>query len=244
MDKAKNYWQKATKSHHRFATEQFYKEKAEENAALMNHEDRNSSCVDLGCGAGELLYYLSFLLNVQVGIDYSDSMLKAARHRLVDKNISLINQDLFVYLKTADHKVWITTSAINQYFDATDQKRLLDIFIKNQSATAFYLFDCVDPLRYAILNFGISYLPKAPESKIKAIAKYCYYTFKGAWLLCRWALKSGSGAYCLGPSRMGWGYFPRFWLKEGALRNMNVKIVSSHAYEYRYHVLLHKSEQK
>jgi hypothetical protein len=39
---------------------------------------------------------------------------------------------------------------------------------------------------------------------------------------------------------MGYGYLPRFWLEACDARGLEVEIVSSRFYEYRYHVLIHK----
>jgi SAM-dependent methyltransferase len=240
MERTRNYFQTKDSSEHRHGTEQFYWEKAEEHAALMTSKDRESGCIDLGCGAGELLYHLSDLIKIHVGLDYSNSMLEAARRRLVGKEILLLNRDIFDYLKRVDKKVWMTCAGTNQYEEAPFQKKLLDAFVNDQTATSFYLFDCVDPIRYSILNLGISYRPRLPISKTKAMARTCYHILRSFYMLINWALKYNVESYYLGSPSMGWGYLPGFWLKEGAIRNIEVSIVSSRVYEYRYHVLMQK----
>jgi SAM-dependent methyltransferase len=44
-------------------------------------------------------------------------------------------------------------------------ERILDLFAANAKARTFYLFDCIDPMRYDLLVLGISYRPEhlAPD---------------------------------------------------------------------------------
>jgi cyclopropane-fatty-acyl-phospholipid synthase len=156
---SKAYWEAQTDSGHRLDDERFYKEKAEEHFYIMSADHRTCDCVDIGCGAGELLLYFSDFVDVRLGIDYSESMLEAARKRLIGKDIALINGDALTLLERLDVKIWIACQSINQYADHNTQRRVLDVFVGNARAEAIYLYDCVDPIRYRILKSGISYSP-------------------------------------------------------------------------------------
>ena len=241
IDDAKRFWSSQTTSLHRFSETAFYTRKAEEHAATMSMEDRIGGCIDLGCGAGELLQHLATLVRVDAGLDYSASMLGEAAQRLRGLPIELVEADPLDYLPAASHRVWITTGAINQYYPADRLRRLLDLLGGHPHARALYLFDCVDPLRYRTRSFGSRYRP-TPNSSIATITQRLRRT--GA----RWrvALALAAGRFeapiaPLGPSHLGFGQRPDFWIREAQARSIEIEIVSSRFYEYRYHVCLRRS---
>lgn len=243
---AKMFWNAQTSSLHRSDTPDFYEKKAQEHASLMTQEDCESSCVDLGCGAGELLFYLLDQVNVKVGLDYSESMLSAARQKLQGKTISLRSDDIFEYLPQSDCQVWTTTGAINQYLSEEDMAAVLDIFVRNKSVRAFYLFDCVDPIRYFLMPHGIGYRAFYGNSQQNSAV------YRKVVLLAhriRTALRLALGfpnrlPTKLGSMGMGWGYPPSHWFSAAETRGLGVEVVSSRYYEYRYHVILRKPAGK
>jgi SAM-dependent methyltransferase len=239
---AKQFWSTQTSSLHRFSSDDFYRRKAEEHAATMSASDRTAECIDLGCGAGELLRHLAPLVRVTTGMDYSASMLAAARRRLDGLEIDLIEADPLERLAETTHRVWITTGAINQYYTPDRLHQLLDLLRDHSSARALYLFDCVDPLRYRTCPFGSSYLPPPDTEPLSLLSRL-------RRVAARWrvALALGMGrfevpALRLGRTRMGFGQRPDFWIAAAAARGLGIEIVSSRFYEYRYHVRLRRED--
>lgn len=242
-DPYKLYWQTKTTSGHRTEDPAFYQRKATEQAALMLPDERARPSLDLGCGAGELLEHLQHHVNVVAGLDYSDSMLQAARQRLGESSIRLTNSDLFDYLPTAAEPNWMTTGAVNQYLDWQQTRRFLQLFRDNPSARSLFLFDCVDPVRYAVLPFGPSYLPRRPALRPRWRA--------GLMSLYREARRVATGVelilglfdrrgVLLNRGRMGFGYHPCHWRELIEPLDLECEIVSSLLYEYRFHVIVRK----
>ena len=219
---------------------EFYRSKAQEHAGILSQQDAQLGSLDLGCGAGELLEHLAGMIKVELGVDYSASMLSAARARLAKfPDLKLVRPDVLQYLPSAGQAVWMTTGAANQYLDAVGLERLLDGFRDNAAARSFYLFDCIDPIRYRLLRFGISYRAEhgAPLSGLRRIA-HAYRRLRAA---LRFAAEGDlHGVQYLGSPQMGYGQLPRFWLRECERRRLSVEIVSSRYYEYRYHVRIMK----
>jgi hypothetical protein len=166
-------------------------------------------------------------------------MLAAARQRLGSQAPELIEADVFQYLPRATQPVWMTTQALNQYLNRSDLLRLLHIFRLNPNSKAFYLFDCVDPLRYRLMAHGSSYRPEQllPVSFVRKAKQL----LQRALFSCGMLLGGySSEASYLGSASMGYGYLPRFWLAFVADTGLSVEILSSRYYEYRYHVVIRK----
>lgn len=239
----KAFWRNQNSSLHRADDPMFYTRKAIEHAALMTEEERTAPCLDLGCGAGELLEHLQHHVNVVAGLDYSDSMLQAARQRLGGSSIRLTNSDLFDYLPTAAEPTWMTTGAINQYLDPQQSQRFLQLFKDNPSARSLFLFDCVDPVRYAVLPFGLSYLPAraSKRSPMHATLWPIYLRVRRGIVGMKLALGFlGRSRAKLRGKGMGYGYTPSRWRSFLEPLGLECEIVSSLLYEYRFHVIVRK----
>lgn len=239
----KKFWSTQTSSRHRANDPDFYSKKAAEHAALMTDEDRLAGCLDIGCGAGELLVHLADRVNVETGVDYSQSMLDRAAEALDGRDVKLMNVDIFDYLPPSKHAVWMTTGAINQYLDSERMRAFLDIFAANETARSLFLFDCVDPIRYNVLPYGGSYVSRPifgsglggfVRRAKRIVRRAMTATELAAGLLSVPCKKLSSVG-------MGYGYQPWFWLEAARDRALSVEIVSSRYYEYRYHVILRKA---
>jgi SAM-dependent methyltransferase len=232
-----DFWSSQTSSLHRADLPDIYRAKAAEHASIMTRAEREAVVLDIACGAGELLEQLRALMNVRTGIDYSDSMIAAAEARLNGSGIALIKADVFDYLPTTDAATWMTTGGINQYLDGAKQSALLEIFKQNVHARSYFLYDCVDPLRYQLLWSGLSYRPLHVEAATPAWKRY---------VLRLQAIASlAIGRYERPQTKMrgdgmGYGFRPSFWRAEAEKLGLNVSIVSSQQYEYRYHVVVRK----
>jgi SAM-dependent methyltransferase len=241
MDLARQFWERQTSSRHRLDTDDFYKSKAQEHAAFLADAERTGGVVDIGCGAGELLYFFSEYARVDVAIDYSSSMLEQARARLAGKQMVFIEGDAFDHLPDVQQQVWTSTGAVNQYLAPDRVSDLLDMFCQNNRARTLYLFDCVDPIRIVLMPFGISYRqPAARASGLKELARRTYRAGKQGIFTTRLILGLQRPAQKLRGDGMGYGFLPRFWLGLAAQKGLKVEIVSSRYYEYRYHVMLRK----
>jgi SAM-dependent methyltransferase len=240
MNSINQFWNRQNASLNRDSSDEFYKKKASEHRNVMSDSDAQDGILDLGCGAGELLIHLSRLAKIDIGVDYSLAMIKAAQQRLDGQFFGLLLQvDIFSYLPSAKQTVWTTTGAINQYLDADQMSRVLDMFVDNDKVRSFYLFDCIDPLRYDLVSHSISYRQKhiLPLKLIPAFKKYIKQLIVACGLIFN---RYSKDVIYLGKPSMGYGQRPAFWLRNGVVRDLNVEIISSRYYEYRYHVVIRK----
>lgn len=236
MNEIKAFWNSQKSSLNRSADPQFYRRKAEEHVSLLTPFERSVGAVDLGCGAGELLVHLAELMRMDVGLDFSGPMLAEAEKLLTGTPISLVNADVFDYLPGSRHGTWMTTGGLNQYLDVSDLRRFLDIFSKNQDAKSLFLFDCVDHLRFSVLRHGISYLDRMAPDRNSPRS-----TFRRLLLAAQLAAgQLTTPTKQLSSASMGYGYLPSFWRTEAEKRSLEIEIVSSRFYEYRYHAILRK----
>lgn len=236
------FWATQTSSMHRGDDPRIYEKKAVEFAAVIRPEDREAGLVDLGCGAGELLEHLQRLVRISTAFDGSESMLATARSRLDDSGIELVHgPDVIAFLGAAPNPVWTTTAAINQFLAPDLQRRLLDLFAVHPHAVRYYMFDCVDPLRYALLSHGISYRP-THLTRVDNLSTRAKRTFRRLQLAGRLAVGGCRESQWIGNVATGWGQLPRFWIREAMSRRLGIEIVSSKYYEYRYHVVLERPD--
>jgi len=235
-----NFWSQQSASLHRYDTDEFYLDKANEHVHLMRKNDREVGAIDLGCGAGELLQHLISQVYIKTALDYSDAMLSEAKSRLGDHAPELKNEDVFDYLSDTATPVWLTTGALNQYLTPAQTIKLIKIFKANTNAQSFYLFDCVDPIRYGLMNIGISFNPEDMFTDKLPIHKRLSRYLRRVHLLFRMIIKDTKDFSYLGSPSMGYGYLPKFWLRLGNELGLSIRMASSRHYEYRYHVIFNK----
>ena len=235
---SRDFWNLQTKSLHR--SPDIYKKKAKEHISIIKASYRKLPIIDLGCGAGELLEFLIGKLNIEEGIDYSQSMLNMAEKRLGSKvKFKLVEKNIFDFLENSNKKIWLTTGALNQYLNPEEIEKLISTFVFNKNVSTFYLFDCVDPLRYSLMGLGIEYFKKSLDlnktiNLLKSVKKFINFI-----KLYSSTIKNKGSAY-LGKTSMGYGYVPSYWIELANNSGLNINIVSSMYYEYRYHVILTK----
>jgi SAM-dependent methyltransferase len=237
------FWSEQTSSFQRFSEDWFLKLKASEHASLFPDDEMFDSCIDLGCGEGKLLYFFSDLVNVESGVDYSQSMVDAALINLRDKNIHIIKADIFKLLPSSNFKNWVSTQALNQYLSIDDMTKFLSLFLSNKSVRVLYFFDCIDPIRYSVRFLGLDYVElRKYKNSFKKKIIFIYQLmrhFKKIFLHGVIGLRSSQ----LEKIGMGYGYMPVFWHEIMRDKNVTVTIISSKYYEYRYHVIIRKSSQ-
>ena len=234
------FWSKQTSSFQRYSEDWFLKLKALEQASLVPEAEMADRGIDLGCGAGELLYFFSELVNIEMGVDYSKSMVDVALIKLRDKNIPIMQGDIFEIMPNSSYKNWFSTQALNQYLSTDDMVRFIELFLINESARSLYFFDCIDPIRYSSQFLGLGYAEVVNgKNKFKKKITFMYQFMrhlKKIFLHGIVGLKSSQ----LERVGMGYGYLPVFWHEIMRNKGVTVTIVSSKYYEYRYHVIICK----
>ncbi|MBC2655742.1 class I SAM-dependent methyltransferase [Pseudomonas sp. MSSRFD41] len=241
MNHSKNYWQGKTDSGHRFSSTDYFRKKALECAQVIDEGACQGRIIDLGCGAGELLQQLLPLVNITKGVDYSASMIDSARKLLAGMEVELDVADIFELLPQADFTQWTTTEALNQYLNPAEIAKVIEIFANNPKARVFYLFDCVDPVRYMTLSMG-SYYSTQPEPAPNGLGDQARSMLRSLATCARLA------AFRLGGQRwvkwkdegMGFAYTPYFWFEACKKLGLEVTFISSKYYEYRYHAIIRK----
>ncbi|MCU1764185.1 class I SAM-dependent methyltransferase [Pseudomonas protegens] len=242
MSNLKDYWQDKTNSGHRFSSVEYFKKKSLECKYILEEFGAEGKIIDLGCGAGELLQHLTPLVNISKGVDYSASMIESARKLLDGIDIDLEVADVFDLLPQSDFPVWTTTGALNQYLNPAEITKVIEIFARNGKASAFYLFDCIDPIRYITLNMG-SYYSTQPEPVLKGLGAQAKSIARSLLSCAKLAtFKLGGQNWIKWKDQgMGFAYTPYFWFETCRKFGLEVNFISSKYYEYRYHVIIRKS---
>ncbi|MCO7570707.1 class I SAM-dependent methyltransferase [Pseudomonas chlororaphis] len=245
MNNPKDYWQDKTNSGHRFSSTEYFRKKALECVQIIEEFGSEGEIIDLGCGAGELLEQLIPLIKISKGIDYSASMIESARKRLEGIDIDLDVADVFETLPQSSFPIWTTTEALNQYLNATEMARIIKIFARNEKAHAFYLFDCVDPIRYLTLGMG-SYYSSQPEPVVNGLTVRAKSIVRDLISCAKLAnFRVGRHQWIKWKDQgMGFAYTPYFWFETCKRLNLEVSFISSKYYEYRYHAIIRKPPSK
>jgi hypothetical protein len=259
-------WSTQFQSGNRSNTFLYLERKALETYAVLKDYCGYSTepVVDLGCGAGELLEHLLSSINIVKAVDYSKTMLSAARERLANLKLhtapDLICEGVDI-LPGLMESVWISTGALSQYSSKDQLELIVSRFQENQAARYFVLFDTIDPVRYFALPFisyKNSYIGKGAlvDSKVydsnsslevAARKKRSLNLILSRPLIILHNLLCGLSTILTSPqvcrlpgSLMGYGVSPSFWLSIASRRGLGISILSSREFEYRYHVVISK----
>ena len=230
-------WNKVDDSGNRLKEDWYYQAKAKEHIQLFSVEDKERECIDLGCGAGEILQIMTKALKIKTALDFSEKMIELAEKRNYHSRPNFICADCFEYLPSCNDQVWITSGAINQYLDNQRISDIIRIFAENPNAYSFYLFDCIDPLRYASLTLGSKFKKENIDSKlslrgfVSMIKEYATIAYK---------INFVSPTYKYSFLHFGFGHAPILWHSLRKKHDLQIEIVSSRYFEYRYHVILKK----
>ena len=204
----------------------------------------NEEVADLGCGSGELLVYLLDNINITIGIDYSQNMLKkcASLIHSSHKDVRLICSDV-TDLKCLNVPYWISTGALSQYLPEAKLRLLLSNFLESSTAEHLILFDTIDPILFYLYKF-ISYDDIFASSSCRTNA---IDSLKSKIFHMRLRLLSILSSYnptfvqLLPGDLTGYGVKTSFWRQSLANSFCNIKLISSREFEYRYHVLISKT---
>lgn len=230
----KNFWAGKTDGDHRLMQEDFLKKEAAEK---LFHLAGGNTLLDFGCGSADLLAYYSQAYDACVGADFSEKMLQNATERLAKFN-TLHKVRL---VETDDYKIWqvlgkdlpenyrfdrITAGQVMQYLTPQQIESFIENALKFMSVSGkIYLFDIVDSRTYGLWAAGLfknkSLNVKVVIQLIKLRVRAIINKFKK-----------------LPPYSIGNIYPPAFFEKLAHQFKLQITVVHSMYYEYRYHVIL------
>jgi len=257
LNKYHSIWSKETHSGNRSDDEEFLSRKTFETLHTLEEYASycNNSVADIGCGAGELLIKLIDKINICLALDFSPSMLEKCKQRLtsldINKKPKLILGGLDK-LEELNQEYWISTGALSQFCDEKGISKLLNHFEKNQHVNYLILFDTIDPIRYNLVQLGLSYNKSFFNLRIFNpilnififFLKYPLISLKRfLFISTNFLILFFSKSKCirLQPLIMGLAYLPSFWSDITNKNRLFLKIISSREFEYRYHVILAKN---
>ncbi|MFZ1569035.1 MAG: class I SAM-dependent methyltransferase [Thiolinea sp.] len=228
-------WSSQNSSGHRSTGVNFWQKKSLEHIFVLGN-DKNEQTIDIGCGAGELLEYLiNSNVNVTEAIDYSETMLQAAKNRLKHSSIVFSSPDTLSHLSNTSCATWMACESINQYLDAHTQSIILDTFNNNSHAKSLYLFDTVCPTRFMLWNKTKILDYVSPTSRLSYL-RHIYGFLKG--LMQSVFIPNKFKSCNIGI--MGYAFSPQFFMKQAMKKGLSIEIISSMYYEYRYHIIIKK----
>ena len=235
MNKDFTFWKNQSSSLNRANSEESYEKIAQELYHIISGYTAQHGIVDFGCGAGELLLPLSTKFNSNiVAVDYSNEMLKAAQEKCKGKKIEFICKDAMDFAQTnsLQNELWMSCGGVNQYSDAAQLNQFILSFIDHPHAKHLLLFDTIDPIEYMLFFSGIisSYRNIPKSHRIKNYARLLIG-------LCRYMFSNLVMAL---PTGMGYAVHKKFWWQADYIKHLDIEIVSSMYFEYRYHVLIKK----
>jgi SAM-dependent methyltransferase len=233
----KSLWNKVEDSGNRLRDEWYYRAKAKEHVQLFSEEDKQRDCIDLGCGAGEILQYMTSEIKVNTALDFSEKMIQLAEKLNYHRRPKFICADCFEYLPSCTAEVWTTCGAINQYLNYQRISDIIRIFAESQQACSFYLFDCIDPILYAALNLGSKFKKERIDNKLSLSG---FASAIKEFIIVSYNINFISPTYKYSFLHFGFGHAPVLWHSLSTKYNLQFEILSSRYFEYRYHVILKK----
>ncbi len=222
------YWIGKTDGGHRYSTEEWFQKYASELLAMI---PSRGTLLDVGCGACQVTTYLASEFEQVYAVDFSESMLAAARQRLESRNVTNVKLLLGTAEKfpTAVTRAdVILTYAVIQYLSHADFSR--------------HLQEC-----HRILNRGgVICVALVPDASRKKTYYYGYFSpmhFRRLRLFRSWIdlTRRRAKAYFLNDLRWdGIGnWFYQADIEKAAIEEgFQVEFRNSWFSEYRFHALL------
>ena len=82
--------------------------------------------LDIGCGSGDLCFASSKITERTVGIDFASSMIKIAKKKFKQKNLSFYNSSIFKYKSDLKFDV-ISANGFIEYFSISEIKKIIKL---------------------------------------------------------------------------------------------------------------------
>lgn len=201
------------------------------NEALF-HINKGGIILDYGCGNCNQTKFLSPHFDRIIAADLSERMIIEAEKAINlagAKNVTLIQADEETVWKKIDKKVdVIIATGVIQYF----QQQQLERFIINCASNItddgrIVFFDVINPLKFLFFRYNLI-------NDKGSLVNFIRCTFD---LISLFFLKKNPDKYL---GEIGYGYYPNNFSNFCMKNSLNVEIVSSLYYEYRYHVIIQK----
>lgn len=224
------YWSTKTDGAHRHPNEECFLQYARELLAML---PRRGILLDVGCGSCQVTTYLAPEFDQVYAIDFSESMLEAARKRVVSsglKNIELLPGTASAFPATVTHADVILTSAVVQYFSFAD--------------LACHLEEC----RRILNREGIILAALIPDSARKKTYYYGYFSgnrYRRLKKLRTWIYLSRLRAKAYLKSDLLWdgigNWFDQTDIERAATEaGLRAEFRDSQTSDYRFHAILRR----
>ena len=234
----RDYWDKQSDGQHHSQQETFLKNESEEK---LFHLTKGENLLDFGCGSADLFVYYTPFFKFSVGADGSKLMLEKAKERLSVFN----NQNNIALIHSDNYHIWndiakqlgatfqfdcITTGQVMQYLS----KKEIEDFICNAAHHLtedgkICLFDIVDSRTFQLWKAGLF---KSNSLNFTVVMKLIINHLRGIVRKLRGKLFHD----------LGYVYPPSFFIKLAQENNLTLSYYNSMFYEYRYHIIMHKSK--
>ncbi len=229
-----SYWSTRSDGGHRQSNEEFLRRDAEDKLMLL---EGGQSILDFGCGAAEVLRYLAPSYALAVGVDFSPTMLAAARRRLDAEGLARVG-----LIQADDTTVWsvlphafsrIAVGQVVQYLNDD----ALGIFLDHARAWVepggrVGLFDVIDPRLGYVFALGLL----GDDGRQPHLGPVLLLRALRHWLRTRYRLLQG-----LPPDEMGIAHHPTRVCELAQKAGFDCDIVWSRYYEYRFHAILRRT---
>lgn len=232
MDVFKKYYTDVSNGIHRYATEAFYEKEASEK---LFHIGSPTTALDFGCGSADLTVYFARTIPNIVGADFSENMLGHARKRAERFGVSNIDfvcaDEIGIWNHLGDRTFdAIVSSGVIQYLSPVRFEQFTRASLKHLAPGGIIAhFDIPDPRIYALVRLGL-FGPEPWRLRDVPIALVRFGKF-----VARKAVDAVRGH----PSDiMGYQHHPTILRRIGERCGLEVEVVRSVYYEYRYHILM------
>jgi len=219
---------------HRDNSEIFLRMESEEK---LFHLGSGESIFDFGCGSADLLVYYAPHFKALLGVDLSDNMIRLAQERIDRfsvKNVEVYQGDEVSSWERCNNRQFdvVTSAGVVQYLT---EKQLTEFLHQATSHLEndgrIVLFDILDPRTYRLMKFGL-YLEN--PMNLRDYARACVSS-------ARVLVKSTLTKLGLREDMTGYTHHPGRVTQICKTLNLNVSLVRSMYYDYRYHAIISKS---
>lgn len=176
MDNWSEFWNKVSDPKHASSDQETFERYSAEILFFLKGATK---IVDTGCGSGEILELISPMFQKVYGIDYSQSMIEAAKIRCGKiQNITLMHGNLMDISKLVSEEVdCIYNNGVIQYISPTELEAFIDSSLKILGKKGRIVLMNI-PDRTKLDLYGIGFFREwQPQPFWKLVVKYLRYKF-------------------------------------------------------------------